>query len=210
MTWNVFTGGFCQTNGYLVETGGRRLLVDAPEDCAAWVRGLGVKVDALWLTHHHFDHVMDAAQVVADHGCPVVAWTQPAPELWLDQMFSQLTGWPLQVAPYTVTDVLGGTGLGAGEEVVVAGTGLKVWHVPGHSPDSVCFYHEAEAVCFCGDTVFAQGVGRTDFPGGSEELLLTGIREKLFTLPDRTVLLPGHGGATTVGAERSGNPFFAR
>ena len=61
------------------------------------------------------------AQVVADHGCPVVAWTQPAPELWLDRMFSQLTGWPLQVTPYTVTDVLGGTGLGAGEEVVVAG-----------------------------------------------------------------------------------------
>lgn len=208
MTWDVFTGGFCQTNAYLLDTGGRRLLVDAPEDCAAWLRGLGVRVDALLLTHQHFDHVMDAARIVADHGCPVVAWSQPAPELWLNRLVSQMAGWELEIAPYVVTHELGGPGRGCGEVLEMAGESFRVLHVPGHSPDSVCFYQEASARCFCGDTVFAGGIGRTDFPGGDATGLLAGIREKLFSLPGDTVLLPGHGGLTTVGDERTGNPFF--
>jgi len=210
MRWTVFTGGFCQTNAYLLEAGERRLLVDAPDDCAEWLRGMGVKVDALLLTHQHFDHVMDAARVVADHGCSVHAWSQPAPELWLDRMFAQVTGWALEVAPYVVTHELGGAGVGVGEEVVIAGAGFRLLHVPGHSPDSVCFYDEAGALCFCGDTVFAGGIGRTDFPGGSEPLLIGGIREKILRLPGPTVLLPGHGGPTTVAAELSDNPFLLR
>jgi len=208
MTWDVFTGGFCQTNAYLLATGGRFLLVDAPDDCAEWLRGLGVKVEALLLTHQHFDHVMDAARIVEDHGCPVYAWTQPTPDLWLNRMFSQMTGWALEIPPYAVTHELGGPGNAAGGGVAVAGTTLQVLHVPGHSPDSVCFYHQPSAQCFCGDTVFAQGIGRTDFPGGSEALLIAGIREKLFTLPGATTLLPGHGGLTTVGAEMIENPFL--
>lgn len=208
MTWDVFTGGFCQTNAYLLDTGGRRLLVDAPEDCAAWLRGLGVRVDALLLTHQHFDHVMDAARIVADHGCPVVAWSQPTPELWLNRLVSQMVGWELEIAPYVVTHELGGPGRGCGEVLEMAGESFRVLHVPGHSPDSVCFYQEASARCFCGDTVFAGGIGRTDFPGGNAAGLLAGIREKLFSLPGDTVLLPGHGGLTTVADERTGNPFF--
>ena len=208
MTWDVFTGGFCQTNAYLLDTGGRRLLVDAPEDCAAWLRGLGVRVEALLLTHQHFDHVMDAARIVADHGCPVVAWSQPTPELWLNRLVSQMVGWELEIAPYVVTHELGGPGRGCGEVLEVAGESFRVLHVPGHSPDSVCFYHAASARCFCGDTVFAGGIGRTDFPGGDAAGLLAGIREKLFSLPGDTVLLPGHGGLTTVADERAGNPFF--
>ena len=208
MTWDVFTGGFCQTNAYLLNTGGRRLLVDAPEDCAAWLRGLGVRVDALLLTHQHFDHVMDAARLVADHGCPVVAWSQPTPEWWLNRLVSQMAGWELEIAPYVVTHELGGPGRGCGEVLEVAGESFRVLHVPGHSPDSVCFYQAASARCFCGDTVFAGGIGRTDFPGGNAAGLLAGIRENLFSLPGDTVLLPGHGGLTTVADERTGNPFF--
>jgi glyoxylase-like metal-dependent hydrolase (beta-lactamase superfamily II) len=209
MTWDVFTGGFCQTNAYLLHAGGRRLLVDAPDDCAEWLRGLGVKVDALLLTHQHFDHVMDAARIVADHGCPVVAWTQPTTDLWLNRMFSQMTGWELEIAPYVVTQELGGAGHGDGDTVTLAGESFQILHVPGHSPDSVCFYHASSGHCFCGDTVFAQGVGRTDFPGGSADQLLAGIREKIFALPGETVLLPGHGGITTVADEKAGNPFLA-
>jgi glyoxylase-like metal-dependent hydrolase (beta-lactamase superfamily II) len=208
MTWDVFTGGFCQTNAYLIHADGRRLLVDAPEDCAAWVSGLGVRIDALLLTHQHFDHVMDAARIATEHTCPVVAWTQPNPDLWLNRMFSQMTGWPLEIAPYVVTHELGGAGRGTGEAVLVAGTSFRILHVPGHSPDSVCFHHQPSGLCFCGDTVFAQGVGRTDFPGGSTDLLLAGIREKLLSLPGDTVLLPGHGGVTTVDDEKTGNPFL--
>lgn len=208
MTWDVFTGGFCQTNAYLLRAAGGRLLVDAPDDCAEWVRGLGVRIDALLLTHQHFDHVMDAARIVADHGCPVVAWTQPSPELWLNRLFASLTGWELEIAPYSVTSELGGPGRGEGETATVLGESFQILHVPGHSPDSICFYHPASSRCYCGDTVFAQGVGRTDFPGGNTRQLLDGIRGKLLSLPDDTVLLPGHGGVTTVGDEKTGNPFL--
>ncbi|MFN0129512.1 MAG: MBL fold metallo-hydrolase [Verrucomicrobiales bacterium] len=208
MTWDVFTGGFCQTNAYLLHTAGGRLLVDAPDDCAEWLRGLGVRVDALLLTHQHFDHVMDVARIVSDHGCPVVAWTQPSPELWLNRLFSSFTGWELEVAPYSVTTALGGPGRGEGESVTLLGESFQILHVPGHSPDSICFYHAASSQCYCGDTVFAQGVGRTDFPGGDTRQLLDGIRSKLFSLPDNTVLLPGHGDVTTVGDEKTGNPFL--
>jgi hydroxyacylglutathione hydrolase len=123
-------------------------------------------------------------------------------------MFSQMTGWDLEIAPYVVTRTLEGPGCGTGEVIEVAGASFGVLHVPGHSPDSICFYHAASGQCFCGDTVFAQGVGRTDFPGGSTDLLLRGIREKLFTLPGDTMLLPGHGGVTTVDDEKTGNPFL--
>lgn len=207
MTWEVFTGGFCQTNAYLLEAAGRHVLIDAPDDCAEWLQGRGVKIEALLLTHQHFDHVMDAARLAADHGCPIYAWAEPSPDLWLNRMFSQLTGWELEIAPYEVAHVLGGPEKGAGEMLRVAGMDFRLWHVPGHSPDSVCFYQEASGRCFCGDTVFAGGIGRTDFPGGSEALLARGIREKLYTLPAATVLLPGHGGPTTVAEEKSANPF---
>ncbi len=208
MRLEVFTGGFCQTNAYLLHVEARHLLVDAPDDCADWLRGLGVRVDALLLTHQHFDHVMDAARIVADHECPVIAWAQPSPDLWLNRMFSQLTGWELEIAPYAVSTELAGPGRGQGETVTVAGEEFRLFHVPGHSPDSVCFHHEASSQCFCGDTVFQRGIGRTDFPGGDTELLIGGIRAKLLTLPGDTSLLPGHGGATTVRAELAGNPFL--
>lgn len=208
MTWDVFTGGFCQTNAYLLHAGERCLLVDAPDDCADWLQAMGMRVDALLLTHQHFDHVMNAARIVADHGCPVVAWTQPTTDLWLNRMFSGLTGWTLEIDPYVVTRELGGAGRGAGETVDILGVPFQLFHVPGHSPDSVCFHHEPSGLCFCGDTVFAAGIGRTDFPGGSTEQLVSGIRDKLLTLPAATVLLPGHGGVTTVEDERNANPFL--
>jgi glyoxylase-like metal-dependent hydrolase (beta-lactamase superfamily II) len=204
MTFSAFTGGFCQTNAYLIEAGGRRVLVDAPDDCAEWLRARGATVDALLLTHQHFDHVMDAARVVADHACPVYAWTQPSPALWLSTLFSEMTGWTLEVPPYRVDHELAGR-----SHVEAAGIAFDLIHVPGHSPDSVCFHHVASAHCFCGDTVFASGIGRSDFPGGDGELLIAGIQEKLLALPEHVALLPGHGPPTTVGAETRENPFLA-
>ncbi len=205
LTWEVFCGGFVQTNAYLIQAGGRHLLIDAPDDAADWLRGRGVTLDALVLTHQHFDHVMDAARIAEEHGCPVYAWTQPSPALWLNELFSQATGWRLEVAPYRVTHELQ-----SAEPLlppVIAGVEFRLFHVPGHATDSVCFYHEASGACFCGDTLFAGGVGRTDLPGGSARQLADGIRRHLYTLPDATVLLPGHGPHTTVGTEKTDNPY---
>ncbi|MGL6015024.1 MAG: MBL fold metallo-hydrolase, partial [Selenomonadaceae bacterium] len=83
---------------------------------------------------------------------------------------------------------------------------LTVLHTPGHTPGGVCLL--GSGVLFSGDTLFAGSVGRTDFPGGSMEQLLDGIRRKLLPLPDDTAVYPGHGGATRIGWERENNPYF--
>jgi glyoxylase-like metal-dependent hydrolase (beta-lactamase superfamily II) len=88
------------------------------------------------------------------------------------------------------------------------GIPFSVLLVPGHCPGSLCFYSADHQVLFGGDVLFAGGVGRTDIPGGDHQLLIRGIREKLFLLPGDTVVLPGHGPPTTIGKERNTNPFL--
>jgi len=83
-----------------------------------------------------------------------------------------------------------------------------VLHTPGHTPGGICLYSRDEAIVFTDDTLFAESIGRTDFPNGSMEQLLKSIREKLFTLPDDTKVYPGHGPITTIAQEKAHNPFF--
>jgi glyoxylase-like metal-dependent hydrolase (beta-lactamase superfamily II) len=85
---------------------------------------------------------------------------------------------------------------------------VPLFHVPGHSPDSVCFYLPERGLLFGGDVLFLDGVGRTDFPGGSFQQLAAGIETHLWPLPDATVVYPGHGDDTTIGRERAENPFL--
>jgi hydroxyacylglutathione hydrolase len=95
-----------------------------------------------------------------------------------------------------------------GDVLEHAGITLEVLEVPGHSPGHVVFVHRARPIrVFGGDVLFQGSIGRTDFPGGDANLLVTGIREKLFVLPDDTVVYPGHGERTTIGAEKHTNPF---
>lgn len=97
-----------------------------------------------------------------------------------------------------------------GDRVEVGAAAFGVIHLPGHTPGGMGLVsqNESPTVCFCGDTLFAGGMGRTDFPGGDYEALLESIREKLLTLPDDAVLYPGHGPETTVRRERESNPFL--
>jgi glyoxylase-like metal-dependent hydrolase (beta-lactamase superfamily II) len=88
-------------------------------------------------------------------------------------------------------------------------THFALAHVPGHSPDSVTFYHQASGTLFSGDTLFQQSIGRADIPGhGDPRLLITGIRQKLLTLPPETTVYPGHGSSTTIQAEIQRNPYL--
>lgn len=196
---SMFTGGIAQTNGYVLKLPGGTLLVDAPEGVAAWLKRRGVKVDALLLTHQHFDHVLGVAEVVADHGCKVFAW---AP-LSKDLLFGAVTGMGYAVTEFTVDEVLEGR-----TEIEVLGETVPLFHIPGHSPDSVCFYLPERGLLFGGDVLFLDGVGRTDFPGGSFQQLAAGIEKNLWPLPDATVVYPGHGDDTTIGRERAKNPFL--
>lgn len=200
---SMFTGGIAQTNGYLVKLPGGTLLVDAPEGVAAWLKRRGVKVDVLLLTHQHFDHVLGVAEVVADHGCKVFAWAPLSKDLTLETLFGAVTGMGYAVAEFAVDEVLEGR-----TEIEVCGERLPLFHVPGHSPDSVCFYLPERGLLFGGDVLFLDGVGRTDFPGGSFQQLAAGIEKNLWPLPDATVIYPGHGDDTTIGRERAENPFL--
>lgn len=200
---SMFTGGIAQTNGYVLKLPGGTLLVDAPEGVAAWLKRLEVKVDALLLTHQHFDHVLGAAEVVADHGCRVFAWAPLSKDLTLETLFGAVTGMGYAVAEFVVDEVLEGR-----TEIEVCGEKMPIFHVPGHSPDSVCFYLPEQGLLFGGDVLFLDGVGRTDFPGGSFQQLASGIEKHLWPLPDSTVVYPGHGDDTTIGRERAENPFL--
>jgi hydroxyacylglutathione hydrolase len=202
---STFTGGIAQTNGYLFTLPGGTLLVDAPDGVAAWLQKQGVKVDVLLLTHQHFDHVLDAASVREQQGCKVYAWSALSKALTLEALFGTSRGSAYAVREFEVDEVLAGV-----SELAVAGARFELLHVPGHSPDSLCFYLAEKKWLFGGDVLFLDGVGRTDFPGGSFQQLAAGIETKLWPLPADTTVWPGHGEETTLGRERAENPFVGQ
>jgi glyoxylase-like metal-dependent hydrolase (beta-lactamase superfamily II) len=199
---HTFTGGMAQTNAWLMESPQGNLLIDAPEGTARWLLARGVRVDTLLITHQHFDHVQDAAEVKAEHGCQALAWSPFSRELTLERLVGAVDGREL-VPEFSVDAVLAES-----DQIVAGGCSWRLLHIPGHSPDSVCFHQPEGGFVFGGDVLFLDGVGRTDFPGGSFEQLMEGIRGKLMVLPDETRLHPGHGPATTLGRERRHNPFL--
>ena len=95
-----------------------------------------------------------------------------------------------------------------GDRLELVGRSVEVHHTPGHAPGSVCYHFVDDGIVFTGDALFQGSIGRTDFPGGSLETLLAGIRDRLLALPDETVVHPGHLGPTTIGRERASNPFL--
>ncbi len=98
--------------------------------------------------------------------------------------------------------------LNEGDVIKLGEDELTVILAPGHSPGSICFYCEKQGILIGGDVLFREGIGRSDLPGGDHDTLLTSIREKLFVLPDDTVVYPGHGVSTTIGYEKRNNPFL--
>lgn len=201
---HAYCGGLFQTNGYLVEAGAKSWVFDAPEGIADWLEEKGARPEALLLTHQHHDHVLDVARLRERFGCPVHAHSEPAEELILSRRLEQMLGMPCPIDAYAVDHRFDGLG-----SIDLGGLVLDLLHVPGHSPDSVCFKLRDAPVLIGGDVLFAGSIGRTDFPNGDHDLLLSGIRTKLWTLPDETEVLPGHGPTTTIGREKATNPFLA-
>lgn len=196
-----FTGGFVQTNGYLVETPYGNFLVDAPLGISEWAASKGVRVDDVLLTHQHYDHVEDAA-ALREAGARLHAFAPYSTELTLE---SAARGWglPIKVNPYQIDSILD-----LSKPLSIAGLEISVAHVPGHATDGVVFHVADAGVVFSGDTIFAGSIGRTDLPGGNTKQLLDGIDRHLLTLPDDTRVLSGHGPATTIGREKRSNPYL--
>lgn len=202
-----FTLGPVQTNAYLIADPQTReaAVIDPSWDghiILATALQRGWRIGHLWYTHAHFDHIGGAAAIAdALNPLPLVALHPADHVLWRAGGCGRLFGLPIDPGPEPSIDFTHGQILRLGSNV------FEVRHVPGHTPGHVLLYCAAERVCFCGDLIFAGGVGRTDLPGGSWEQLIHSIRTQVYTLPDDTRLLSGHGPETTVGVEKVSNPF---
>lgn len=200
-----FTIGPLETNAYLVvdERSRQALLIDPgleSEDIYDVISAEGLTLTSIVNTHGHFDHVCGNAFFRAKTGAPVLIHREDAGIM--QRADEQARAFGFQVAPPPPPDRL----LDEEDEVVMGETRMRILHTPGHTPGGICLY--GEGVVFVGDALFAGSIGRTDLPGGSYEVLLASIRTKLLSLPDDTVVYPGHGPPTTIGAERAHNPFL--
>jgi glyoxylase-like metal-dependent hydrolase (beta-lactamase superfamily II) len=202
MKIHTYTGGMVETNAYFVESSDGTLLIDAPEGAAAFALENGFKVSALVLTHGHFDHMWDAAEVAETFRCPVYYHRDDAALCENPTLMLRIMSLPGKLRPVQATRFLA-----EGEVFVHGEWKFGVLHVPGHCPGSICLYEREASVVFGGDVLFAGGVGRWDLPGGSKGVLLDGIRKKLMPLPDAVTVYPGHGPGTTIGDERRSNPY---
>ncbi len=176
---NCYILGCNKTNeGMVIDPGG-----DAPF-IAREIADAGLKIIKIVLTHGHFDHTDGAVELRDITNAPVLIHSLDAPSLNFAPDESLSDGQVFNIGSYAIS----------------------VIHTPGHSPGGVCLY--APGAVFTGDTLFAGSIGRTDFPGGDHHSLIQGVMKKIFPLGDDLRVYPGHGPGSTIGNERSNNPFF--
>ena len=204
----MITVGPLQENAYLLRRAGddRALLVDPGDEADRLLRvldELGVRLEAILLTHTHFDHVGAVAPVARATGAPVYVPEIEKPILADINSYVRFPGF----GPFEDWDAE--HTLSGGEKLELAGMDIDVIFTPGHSPGHVTFSIPAEQVVFSGDVLFQGSVGRTDLPGADWPTLAASIQRLLDTLPDETRVHPGHMGLTTLGRERATNPFLA-
>jgi hydroxyacylglutathione hydrolase len=203
----MLTVGQIAENCFLLRKEGsdRALIVDPGEESdriLAAVEEMRVKVDAILLTHCHFDHIGAVAPVAKATGAPVYCPEIETPILADIMAFVPWSGFgPYESyeADHTVK---------GGETLELAGMELDVIFTPGHSPGHVTYSARGENAIFSGDVLFQGSVGRVDLPGGDGPTLMRSIRSLLDSHPDETTVYPGHMGITTLGAERATNPFL--
>ena len=166
------------------------------------VQRLGVTLEAIWLTHAHIDHAGATGTLAREDKLPIIG-PHEADQFWIDALpqQSRMFGFPSAEAFAPTRWLLDGDTLTLGRST------LAVRHCPGHTPGHVVF-HSAEAQrAFVGDVLFAGSIGRTDFPGGDHDTLITSITQRLWPMGDDTVFIPGHGPESTFGRERRSNPY---
>lgn len=201
MRIDIIPVGHMQANCYVVSSQSTKnaIIIDPGDEYGVIKKFLekkGLSAKFILHTHGHIDHI----QADNEFNLPVYVHKGDLPLLLEpEKNLSSFFGNPFKVklAPKTLQD---------GEAVVLDDLKLEVLHTPGHTPGGICL--RSDKAVFTGDTLFAGSIGRTDFPGASQDELLKSIRDKLLNLPDNTIVYPGHGPASTIGREKKMNPFL--
>ena len=207
MKLHVIPAGMIQTNAYLLTDSARKeaVLIDAPGTIWSKIESRltddGVELTQLWITHGHWDHTQGAAEVLRQTRAEAIAHQADQVLIETPEVMEGLMGERLGLEGISVN-----RWVKAGDNLQALGHTFEVRHVPGHCPGNVLFWCPELQAAFVGDAIFQSSIGRTDLPGGSFEELERSIREQIYTLPDDTLLYPGHGASTTVAAEKKGNP----
>ena len=200
MIRGVTVYGTISENCYFLidEDTGHGALIDPgaePERLLAVIRKYGWTIDMILLTHGHFDHIGAVGPIRDALQIPVYAY-ETADTYLLDPSFNLSGSWGEALKVRDVKHLKEGDTVSCGKYT------LEVIHTPGHTEDSVIYYCREEGFAFTGDTIFMGSTGRWDFPGGDYQTLMKSIRDKIFTLPDDTVLYSGHTGPTDAGTEK--------
>ncbi len=191
--------GYLDTNCYIVSDGADRetVVIDPGAEAEAVLKHIeknGLDVKAILITHGHNDHIGALHELNSRLNVPMLIHEKEA-----DYARVPLSDRKRFAPGETVTTFLT---LEEGDEIRFGDSVLRTLHTPGHTPGGACYYSENDRICFSGDTLFSDGVGRTDFDGGDSRALMNSIRMKLLTMPDNVRIYPGHGPSSTIGAER--------
>ena len=189
------------------QASGRGAIVDPGGDVERILEAggkMGAEIEKIILTHAHMDHCAAADVIRRQLGIPIEG-PQRADDFWLQKLpeWCQMAGFPHADAFEPDRWLEDGDTVTVGEQI------LQVLHCPGHTPGHIVFIYQPQKVAWVGDVLFQGSIGRTDFPKGDHDQLVTSIREKLFPLGDDITFIPGHGPASTFGQERRSNPFVA-
>lgn len=197
----IGTWAFCLINREMREA----IVIDAPGGAYEWASRLaesaGCELTALLLTHGHWDHTLDA-HAFADKGVAIYAHRDDRELIENPAVMSDFAMPGLEMKPARVNHWVD-----TGDAIALLGQQFEVRHVPGHCPGNILFYDAVGGRAFVGDVIFAGSVGRFDLPGGDFSTLQQSIKQQVYTLPDSTELLPGHGPTTTVAEEKANNPY---
>ncbi|MHB8085023.1 MAG: MBL fold metallo-hydrolase [Dehalococcoidia bacterium] len=206
MIFEALVVGFIATNCYIVASDKTRkgMIIDPgaePKNILKKVEANNISVSLIVVTHSHFDHIGAVSSLVEATGAKFAAGAGPektTPKTFA-KLVSAMSGGSARVPE---PDLL----LKDGDKIDIDDLHFEVLFTPGHSPDEISLY--GNGILFSGDTLFNAGIGRTDFPGCNYKQLENSIKSKLYTLPDNTMVFPGHGPQTTIGDEKRGNPFI--
>lgn len=208
MYMKMLSVGNMDNNCYIIadETTKKAAIIDAPSNASEvldWCENEGLSVKFILLTHYHFDHIGALDDLKESTGAKIAIHSFEADGLCDPTMNLALySGAP---CPKSGADIL----LKDTDIIKFGNVRIKTIYTPGHTIGSVCYYIEEENILFSGDTLFYRNIGRTDFPGGDDEIIEQSIRKQLYTLPDETEVFPGHGFTTTIGKEKEQGYFKA-